>query len=111
MVGGLFLLDQIGDRSVMYEKYNQIQIGSQLSDLEGLIGISRAPLTYDHTNVPVLVEGEKFPVDGFTAYYPSHRYVLLVHYSPVTEKVTGKGMLRTSISTQWAERLSQGYWP
>ncbi len=112
-VAWLIRSDQIGDRSAMYARYERVRLGSQLPDVEAEIGMSHGPIAYDHTNVPELVECEDaYSVPGsFTNYYPGRRYVLLVQYDPITQEVTGKGMLRASRSTQWAERLAQGLWP
>jgi hypothetical protein len=113
--------DWAGDRSEMYARYDQVQIGSPLSEVEARIGMSSGPIEYDHTNVPQLVMGEDaYSIKGSdTNYYSGRRYILVLQYvefwydgkPEVKHKVvTGKGLLRTSRSTQRVERLAQGYW-
>lgn len=103
--------DQIGDRSIMYEKYDQVKIGSRLGEVEALIGTSDQVYFYDHTNVPKLVKGDDAVPQSSARWYVGQRYILLIHYDPKTEAVVGKGLLRTSRSTLWVDRLIQDFLP
>jgi hypothetical protein len=104
----------------MYARFDQVQIGSSLSEAEARIGLPHGPIEYDHTNRPELVAGDDaYSLPGsYTNYYPGRRYILVVQYvwfrdvgtGEAHEVVTGKGLLRTSRSTQWLERLAEGYW-